>query len=277
MFLLLDIGGTNTRIATASSSDAFTTPAKLPTPPIFSDAITALSAHILPLLTEQPLQGVIVGLPGTFNKTTGSLAVSPNLNGWVGHPIQDELENLTHVPVRIINDSALAGLGEACSGAGRGFDIVAYLTISTGVGGARIVNQKIDANTYGFEPGFHIIDASGTLCPDCHSPSSLEDLVGGASVAKRFKCHPKNITDPQVWSSLAQWLAYGLANISFLWSPSVIVLGGPMMRDIPLDQVIAATARLTSFIPAPPAIKPAALGDDRAFYGALSLIKDTLI
>lgn len=276
MFILLDIGGTNTRLAAASSFDAFTAPIKFPTPPVFTDAITVLSAQIRSLIADQPCQGVIAGLPGTMNQATGCLAASPNLVGWVGHPIQAELENITHAPVRIINDSALAGLGEACSGAGLGFNIVAYLTVSTGVGGARIVNQQIDANTYGFEPGFHIIDAGGTLCPDCHHPSSLEDLVGGASVAKRFHCHPKEIPDPKVWSSLAQWLAYGLTNITFLWSPSVIVLGGPMMRDIPLDQVIRATAKLTDFIPAPPTIKAAALGDDRAFYGALSIIKDSL-
>ena len=276
MFLFLDIGGTNTRITTTSSPDAFTPPVKCPTPPIFTEAIAALSAQILPLVADQPIQGVVVGLPGTMNKETGRLAASPNLSDWIGHPIQEELENLTQVPVRIINDSALAGLGEACSGAGRDFDIVAYLTISTGVGGARIVNQKIDANSYGFEPGFHIIDASGTLCPDCHSPSSLEDLVGGASIAKRFNCHPKAIKDTQVWSSLAEWLAYGLTNITFLWSPSVIVLGGPMMRDIPLGQVIKATTNLTSFIPTPPVIKPATLGDDRAFYGALALVKDSI-
>lgn len=276
MFLLIDIGGTNTRLATASSFDAFTALIKFPTPPIFTDAITVLSTQIRSLIADQPCQGVIAGLPGTMNKETGCLAASPNLGGWVGHPIQAKLENITHAPVRIINDSALAGLGEACSGAGLGFNIVAYLTVSTGVGGARIVNQKIDANAYGFEPGFHIIDAGGTLCPDCHSPSSLEDLVGGASVAKRFNCPPEEIKDPKVWSSLAQWLAYGLTNITFFWSPSVIVLGGPMMRDIPLDQVIRATANLTASIPAPPAIKSAALGDDRAFYGALSIIKDSL-
>ena len=274
MFLLIDIGGTNTRLTTASSSASFNPPVKFPTPPIFADAVSLLDGQIRPLIADQNLQGVIVGLPGTLNKSAGRLAASPNLRGWIGQPIQTTLEKISHAPVHIINDSALAGLGEACSGAGRGFDIVAYLTISTGVGGARIVNQKIDANTYGFEPGFQIIDASGHLCPNCHHPSTLEDIVGGASVARRFNCHPKEIKDPAVWSLLAQSLAYGLTNITFLWSPSVFVLGGPMMRDIPINQVSDLTTQLTAFIPTPPAIKPAALGDDRAFYGALALISD---
>jgi glucokinase len=53
------------------------------------------------------------------------------------------------------------GLGEAVFGAGKGREIVVYMTISTGVGGARIVGGKIDASAMGFEPGHQIIDACG--------------------------------------------------------------------------------------------------------------------
>jgi glucokinase len=274
MFLLLDIGGTNTRLATATNSEKFITLEKFSTPATFSAALSALTTS-LDQLKLTTIDGTYIGLPGVIDTSTGKLIHSPNLPGWKGQVIRQPLEKITGSIVSIVNDSALAGLGEACHGAGQGFDIVAYLTISTGVGGARIVNGKIDSFTHGFEPGSQIIDASGHLCPDCHHPSSLENLVGGASVAKRFGCHPKEIKDPAVWTSLAKWLAFGLSNITALWSPSVIVLGGPMMKDIPLDQVINHTTGLTTFAPQPPAIKPASLGDDRAFYGALTLLKNT--
>lgn len=272
MHLLLDIGGTYTRLSTATNG-SFTPPVKFPTEPDFTAAMSTISARVRQIFPASQFESTIVGLPGVMNQATGRLASSPNLPAWINQPILDQLQDITHAPVRIVNDAALAGLGEACYGAGQGYDIVAYLTISTGVGGARVVQQQIDVSTYGFEPGFHLVDASGGLCPDCHHPSSLEDLVGGASTAKRFGQHPKAIKDPLVWSTLAKWLAYGLTNITALWSPAVIVLGGPMMKDIPLDLVIKHTAQLTSFLPAPPAIKLAALADDRAFYGALALLK----
>ena len=63
----------------------------------------------------------------------------------------------------LANDSDLDGLGEATVGAGKGFNIVAYITVSTGIGGVRIVGGKIDVSTYGFEPGHQIIDADGSI------------------------------------------------------------------------------------------------------------------
>lgn len=273
MFLLLDIGGTNTRLST-TNGQAFSPPVKFPTSPNLAQTLSAIAGQIRQLNLTNPIEATIVGLPGVINRSTGHLVHSPNLPAWVNQPVQQQLSEITKSPVRIVNDSALAGLGEACYGAGQGFNIVAYLTISTGVGGVRIVNQSIDACTSGFEPGSQIIDASGRLCPGCRHPSSLEDLVGGGAVARRFNCHPKDIKDPSVWHSLALWLAYGLVNITALWSPQVIILGGPMMRDIPIDLVAKHTRQLTTFFPEPPLIKPASLGDDRAFYGALQLIKN---
>src|SRR4030066_415253 len=52
---------------------------------------------------------------------------------------------------------------EKVKGAGKGFNIVAFLTIGTGVGGARIVGGKPDANVFGFEPGHQIIDLGGNI------------------------------------------------------------------------------------------------------------------
>src|SRR6185436_9338463 len=57
---------------------------------------------------------------------------------------QSELNKLFNCPVYLENDAALCGLGEASVGAGQGSKIMVYLTISTGVGGARIVGGKID-------------------------------------------------------------------------------------------------------------------------------------
>lgn len=273
MFLLLDIGGTNTRLSTANGQ-TFTSPIKFPTPPRPTDAMSVIAKQIRQLNLADPIEATIVGLPGVINRSTGYLVHSPNLPAWVNQPVQQQLSDVTKSPVQIINDSALAGLGEACYGAGQGFNIVAYLTISTGVGGARIVNRRLDAHASGSEPGSQIIDASGHLCPDCHHPSSLEDLVGGSTVSRRFNCHPKDIKDPSVWHSLALWLAYGLVNVTALWSPQIIVLGGPMMKDIPIDLVAKHARQLITFFPEPPLIKPARLGDDRAFYGALELIKN---
>jgi predicted NBD/HSP70 family sugar kinase len=274
MHLFIDIGGTNTRLTVSEDGKSFPEPVIFPTEQNFEAALQDLDKEIHQLISGS-ITSTIVGLPGVLDQAAGSLSISPNLPQWIDQPIIQKIKEVTDSPTSFFNDSALAGLGEAWFGAGKDYSIVTYLTISTGVGGARIVNKQIDEMTYGFEPGFQIIDASGKLCPDCHHPSSLEDLVGGANVAKRFKCHPKDIKDQQVWDTIALWLSYGLNNVISLWSPEVIVLGGPMMRDIPIDKVREYTEKLAVFVPQIPDIKAAKHEKDKAFYGALALLDTT--
>jgi len=78
--------------------------------------------------------------------------------------------------VFIENDASIVGLGEAVSGAGMGEEIVVYITVSTGVGGTRIVSGEIDEHAYGFEPGHELINMQ----------DSLEDLVSGTAVEERL-------------------------------------------------------------------------------------------
>lgn len=271
MHLFIDIGGTNTRLTTSADAKSFAKPVIIPTEQDFDRALENIAKEIKKL-TSGNITSAIVGLPGVMDKSAGSLIMAPNLPEWVNKPIVEEVNKITGSSTKFVNDSDLAGLGEAWYGAGKDYNIVTYFTISTGVGGSRIVNKKIDELTYGFEPGFQIIDAGGTLCPNCHSPSSLEDLIGGANVAKRFNCHPKEIKDEQAWDTMALWLSYGLNNVIALWSPEVIVLGGPMMRDIPIDKVRKYTAELAVFVPQIPDIKAAVHEDEKAFYGALALL-----
>lgn len=271
MHLFIDIGGTKTRLTISHDAKTFVEPVIIPTEQNFDLALQNIDTQIKKI-TSKTITSTIIGTPGVMDKASGSLSVSPNLPQWVNKPIIKKLDELSNSPTQYVNDSDLAGLGEACYGAGQDYNIVTYLTISTGVGGSRIINKKIDDLTYGFEPGFQIIDASGKLCPDCHQPSSLEDLIGGANVTKRYKCHPKDIKDRQVWHTIALWLSYGLNNIISLWSPEVIILGGPMMRDIPIDKVREYTTKLAIFVPQIPDIKPAAHEEDKAFYGALALL-----
>ena len=86
------------------------------------------------------------------------LVNAPHLPGWIRKPFSERLKAELACPVFLENDSAIVALGEAHHGAGKGDDIMAYLTVSTGMGGARIVHGAIDVNVFGFEPGHQYID-----------------------------------------------------------------------------------------------------------------------
>ena len=109
------------------------------------------------------------------------------------HRLQDELSTKAY----IANDTAIVGLGEAHAGAGKGSDIVVYITVSTGVGGARIVDGEIDRRAFGFEPGHQIIDIDNSICKKCKS-GQLEDMVSGTATQHRFGVKPYEVEDPNL-------------------------------------------------------------------------------
>ena len=272
MFLLIDIGGTNTRLAYAKDYRGFAEPKIIPTPKKFSEAITAVQSAAAELVSGS-LNTVVVGLPGPLDAAKTKTFGRHKLPDWYGKPLKQELAKALGAPVLIENDSALVGLGEAVAGAGKGFGIVAYLTISTGVGGARLVDRRIDRNALGFEPGWQIIDADGSLYPENNGPHRLEHLIGGADVERRYGQSPKDIDDPKLWPACAAWLAIALNNTLVYWSPDIVILGGPMMRDIPLGEVRAETARHASFLPNIPPIELASLGDLGGLWGGLAFLQ----
>lgn len=201
-----------------------------------------------------------------IKKVVGGM--SRSVAGWGYGQFKNDLGNLIQAEIYLENDAAMVGLGEANYGAGRGSEIVAYITVSTGVGGARIVNGRIDEKAVGFEPGKQIIDMD--------SGKNLEEMISGKAFIKRMGKHPKEVTDPSVWEEHAYFLAVGLNNVIVGWSPNVVVLGGSMIIGdpaIPLDKTEKYLKDLLKIFPEIPPIKKGELGDFGGLYGALAYIK----
>lgn len=270
-FLLFDIGGTKMRIAVSADGKTFEEPRIVPTPETVEEGVRVLCSIAEDLLAGRRAGAVAGGTPGTLDTAKTMITNAPNLPGWNGKPFTAPLQQRVGCPVFLENDTAMAGLGEAHAGAGKGFRIVAYLTISTGVGGDRIVDGAIDASAMGVEPGHQLIDADGTLRPELGGVTSLEEYISGTAFSRRFGKPAKEITDDAVWDEAARWLAVGLHNTILHWSPDVVVLGGSMMNvpGIPIAGVRAHLRELMRIFPKLPDVRPAALGDLGGLHGAL--------
>jgi predicted NBD/HSP70 family sugar kinase len=216
-------------------------------------------------------------IAGVFSKDKSILLISPHLPGWNGKGVKLAIASALSCEVYLENDAAVVGLGEAVYGAGKGADIVAYITISTGVGGARIIKGQIDASAMGFEPGHQIIDADGTLWQHavCGKGSDFEDAVSGTAISTRYGKKPFEITDEKFWDDMARVVAFGLNNTIVHWSPDVVILGGSMMKKIgiPIERVREHLKGILHIFPVHPRIEHATLGDIGGLYGALALIK----
>lgn len=280
MYLLFDIGGTNMRLALSRDGATFEEPKIVPTPKDFSAGMAMLGSLAKELLGDSKPIAAAGGIAGTLSRDRTRFINGPHLQGWNGKPIKEALSSALGCPVFVENDTAIVGLGEAVAGSGKGYQICAYVTVSTGVGGVRIVDEKIDVAAIGFEPGHQIIDADGTLCKNsvCGFGLDFESAVSGTSISERYGKKPYEITDTAFWEEMARILAYGLNNTIVHWSPDVVVIGGSMMKKIgiPVDRVQAHLKGILHIYPELPVIVHSALGDIGGLHGALHFVKQNL-
>ena len=275
MYLLFDIGGTNIRISYAKDGVDIGESIVVATPQDFEEGVAAIAHAAEELGALGHIQAAAGGIAGVFNADKSMLVRSPNLTQWTNKPLVARLTDTLGVPVYVENDAAIVGLGEAHHGAGKHFSIVEYITVSTGVGGARIVEGNIDERSVGFEPGQELFPIQ-----DGGEPITLEKVVSGVAIEKRFGKKPKEVTDPAVWEELSKKLAYGLYNTIVLWSPDVVVLGGSMIVGnpaIPVDRTAAHLSDMLTIFPQPPIIKKAELGNLGGLWGALEFVKSKIV
>ncbi|MEK7638834.1 MAG: ROK family protein [Patescibacteria group bacterium] len=277
-YVLFDIGGTKTRVAVSTDFEAIGEHTSFKTPPKFEDGIKAIADAIVNLSDEKP-KAMAGGIRGLINEHKTGIQNDSVLKKWAGKSVVDELKAYFDVPIFLENDTAMAGVGEATFGAGKGLEIIAYHTVSTGVGGVKVENGEIDHASLGFEPGHQILDIDRTVLGEEVSPT-LENLVSGTAVENRFGVKPYEIPQSDVlWEELAEYLAQGLRNTILYWSPDAIVLGGSMIIGDPRIEIDAirkyTVAALEGFVPAP-LITTAKLGDEAGLYGALAILKKRL-
>lgn len=276
MYLVFDIGGTNTRLSLANDDGLVGDPVFFPTiGQDFDAGLNQFLSHARPLINNQPLSGIAGGIPGTLQNDHKTINVAPNLPAWSHQPFAHLLEQALSAPTYLANDTAVIGLGEASLGAGSGYPIVAYITVSTGLGGSRFVNQRLDVNALGFEPGHQIVDINGPLC-GCGNAGHLESILSGSAFQNKYQQAAKDITDPLIWEQAGRHLAIGLHNVLVFWSPHIVVLGGSLMKKINLDQVTKYLRENTNIFNAIPPIKTAQLGEAAGLLGSLAFLQQQL-
>jgi predicted NBD/HSP70 family sugar kinase len=260
MVLGFDLGGTQTRMALADNGvlgEVITIP---------TDRSAAGFGRFLGALQEvaggHKISAVGGGAPLQLEGDDGEIVVATNLPEWLGLPFRKGILDLFDCPVYTTNDMAVCGLGEAHFGAGITKGVMTYYTVSTGINAARFVDGVVDATIERYEMGYQIVDHDGK------AGLSLESLGGGASVEKRFGKPPREVKDKAFWASAERYLAAGMYNTMLYWDPSVIVLGGSMLKDIDLDRVTKVMQLMPDVHGRWPELRHAKHGD-AGVYGAV--------
>ncbi len=259
--IVFDIGGTNTRVARVHEG-------KLSDVHIFNtvktpeDGLAAMIEEIRKVVGTDRVVGMAGDMAGVVE--SGVIHVSPNLPLWNGTNVSKILGESLNVSVSLMNDAELIALGEYQYGAGKGQNHIAYVTVSTGVGGAQVKDGRIVRGKYNSEVGHQIL-AEGM---------ELEELVSGHAVEEKYGIPPKDLEDISIRNSLANMLALGLYNTHLHWSPDMFVLGGSMMvghNPIPVEQVSAELERrLKPYFSTVPKVVLAELGTEAGLYGGMA-------
>lgn len=257
MYILVDIGGTKTRVSGSLDLATFREPMLFDTPQGYDEAIAKIVEAAGQISEGMVLRGAVAGRPG-----------SRHLPQWKGRDLETDLGAALHAPLLIENDAALVGLGEATHGAGKGAGICVYVTISTGVNGVRIVDGAIDVSRQGFEIGGQYLGMEPVL--------TLEELVSGQAIHNRYSMHPKDLgKDNPIWEELARTLAFGIHNTILHWSPDRVVIGGSMVNEvgISIPRVAEHVRTLLHKFPTVPEIVHSSLGDIGGLWGGMALLK----
>jgi glucokinase len=274
MYFVCDIGGTKMRLASSFDGENFQDIQVFSTPQDFESAMDIIEKFVSKSgNSTQEGTKIACGLPGVFDRAKTMLVNAPNLSFWVSKPVKEKLESITGGQVFIENDASFAALGESIYGVGKGFGIVAFVTVGTGVGGARVVNGKIDPSVYGFEPGHQIINADVVVGGRM---IDWEGLVSGVGIRTRYGRKAEEIKEVDVWREVERFLAIGLTNTILHWSPDIVVVGGGLMQSkmISLERIQSDISAVLKIFPKIPDLKLGTLADEAGIRGALHYLKD---
>ncbi len=222
------------------------------------------------------LSRVGIGSFGPVDLKTGHITSTPK-PGWRNFDLAGEVRRALGVPVVFDTDVNAAVLGEARWGAGRGIANCIYLTVGTGIGGGAIVEGKIVHGLTHPEMGHIRIpraasDTFAGVCPyhgDC-----LEGLATGPAIEARWGVPGADLPrDHAAWELEARYLALGVANYICTISPGMIVIGGGVMRQTQLYEMVREEVGriLGGYIGKLPEIVAPGLGELSGVLGALAL------
>ncbi|MEO8764473.1 MAG: ROK family protein [Ginsengibacter sp.] len=181
---------------------------------------------------------IVIGLsaPGLPNDDNTAIAFMPGR--------MQGLENLCwkdflHQETYVLNDAVASMIGEARFGAAKNRKNVVMLTLGTGVGGAILIDGKPYQGAFkkAGHIGHMVINDAGDA-DITGMPGSLEDCIGNCTIEKRsggkFTSTQELLSayrsgDPfskEIWLRSVRHLAIGLASVTNILSPEIIVLGG---------------------------------------------------
>ena len=312
--VVADIGATNTRLGFMTSKGQLLWPSRFSTQD-FADDPSLLISRIADSIASIPtdgIRGIGLSFAGPTDNITGTASLT-NLRGWEDPvPVRDLLSHC-NLPIFMGNDATLAALAEFRYGVQ--CENLAYLTLSTGVGGGVILDGKMYTGANGAAAEFgHIqvnhVRAYSRRC-GCGRHGCLESEISGTAIVDRaveklgidlgwemeryLKTHQLNVGGmnakivadmatagiveaSDIWMTAGRYLGKALQVIALAYNPEVIVIGGSVgekASDLFLPEAVEVFRE--GFLPNCSArVRVTNLGDQISLLGVCALVEEKL-
>lgn len=244
--LAFDIGGTNSRLALINEHFEIEQIEILPT---IRNSVKDFLNNIDTLIAKFDLSDIIafgVGVPGVVNHETGYIYDLPNVH-IKDIPFGEYMFKKYGKKSFIRNDAEVACLAEACHGNGKGLEKVFFITISTGLGGALVIDEVNQD---------YVTEIGHTAFKYKNKISEYEYLASGTGIVNLAKINGLTIknaheffdlvtkNEPLALNVYNEWINILTSFISMVqnsYEPDVICVTGGVMKakDIFFNDLLA--------------------------------------
>ncbi|MFI6869556.1 ROK family glucokinase [Nocardia sp. NPDC050406] len=309
----VDVGGTNIRASVVDGSGEVLDTVTAPTPQSAQALEDGLARAVRELCGRHPIGAVGLAVAGFVDEDRATVRFAPHLP-WEDAPVAKRLTDRLGLPVILEHDANSAMWAEYRFGAAAGGHNVVLVAIGTGIGAALLVGGQLYRGSYGVAPelGHVQVVPNGRACA-CGKRGCWERYCSGTALAdtalEALAIDPRRSTilareefrdpgsltgrrvagaaqdgDPvalAVMADFARWLGLGLAAVSDIFDPDIIVIAGGVSTSAPLfldDAREHYAQSITGAKHRPLArIRSAQLGEAAGMIGAAELARAALV
>ena len=307
----IDVGGTKVLGGVVSATGEILATARRDTPREGGRALTQAIADVANELGQEfESEAIGVSAAGFISSDRKTILATPNIAGWNGVDLDNELTEILGKRIVLENDANAAAWGEAKFGAGIGKKNVLLLTIGTGIGGGIIADGKLHRGAFGIaaEIGHIRVVPDGLLC-GCGAKGCFEQYGSGsalmrhtreliaedASAGKALLSRGDGTIDGLTGASITEaaragdsvalaafartgdWLGAGIASLSVVLDPECVIIGGGVVDagELLLKPIREGVARYMPFAGKHPypEIIAATLGNEAGLVGVADLAR----
>ncbi len=275
----IDLGGTNIKVGVVDENYRIIGKSNVKTnlPRPFEDIADSICTAVKLAcedagVTDEMIDNIGIGTPGTAERHTGRVLYSSNLgfkNAELGKTLKEKLGKDVYTE----NDANAAAYGEYLNGGGKGYENIVVITLGTGVGGGIIIDGKIYTgfNCCGAEIGHMVIEYGGAPC-NCGRNGCFESYSSATGLIRMTKEAMENDKNSEMWNIAGKlenvdgktafdgmragdktaaevvnkyigYLGCGLTNMVNIFQPEVLLIGGGICKEgdnliKPLEKII---------------------------------------